>query len=154
MYFLWRHNGFKGSINKLSKAMEYKDDRNVRKVIETLIVEKRVRKVEKDGGEVFYLTRRGQNEIGYLTFPRTLLVALAIIAAAFAGRGLLDLWTNSHLSPVDEVVLGMLLLVFSIVMLCFNNQLEQVIMKYSPEDEGDKSSPPDEPQVDEARNSQ
>ncbi|MEM3786906.1 MAG: hypothetical protein QXZ59_05935 [Nitrososphaeria archaeon] len=125
LYYVWRKGGVEDNISALSRALDYKDDQPVRKMVNDLIEEGCLQIKENR----IKITQKGMNKIAILVYPHVLLPLFFGISLVLIWYGVGEMFFGVYVHLLTLIFVGIAILIFSLFMLYFNNKLEKNIIR-------------------------
>ncbi len=125
LYYIWRKGGVEDNISALSRALGYLDDQPVRNMVNDLIGEKCLQIKENR----IKITQKGINKIMIYIFPRIMLPFFFTLSFVFIWYGVGEMFFGIEVLPITLIFVGIVIFIFSIYILYFNNKFEKDIIR-------------------------
>ena len=130
LYVIWKKGAMEADLDELRKALHYKDESQLRRLIPSLVAEGLLESKKRPGKpDVWRVTRDGQVKIRFLTLPILAYALMTAFGVATLLTGLASLEYKLPLLPSGEIGVGLTILIFGVFLWIMHRNLDKEILR-------------------------
>jgi hypothetical protein len=139
LYVIWKKGTMEADLDSLRKALHYKDESHLRRLIPSLVAEGLLESRKRQGKpDLWKVTREGQVTIRFLTLPILAYALMTAFGVATLITGVASLEYKLPLLPSGEIGVGLTILIFGVFLWIMHRNLEKEILRVEGQDDSEE----------------